>query len=715
MKKAISIVHAEPPAFKATSHEQVPLESVLSHPWDFLRPTTSLHASVAKSAKHFLDHLATSVSDSQVARQRISRKRKRSDFEQELSQHALQLRELCVQGFASSQIWEQAIRILDSSEWEIEHDFALLAHSSLELGLSHSRSGTERPEDISQDNDTVLSTEPSIDDSSSQNDDGSDMESIPESRDTPEKNSRLQIELYDDPESEHSSLDFEDKEERGETYQQDPFGLNDGFFSIDEFNKQSELLERQDAKGGAADDVDSDEEEVDWHTNPLAVGNTVSYKVAKQATQGPGKMHTGGSEIDDSDEEGPTFDNAPSQSDSDMDDADAYADEAGGANWINTSDIKYSDFFAPPPRKAIPMKSRPLPKTQPRVAIEEVDLDRAIADVRRDLFEDDISMHESDASHNGISPNTQHSAHEKQRARIADEIRRLEAANVAKKEWMLAGEARGGERPINSLIEEDLDFERIGKPVPVVTTEISEGIEDLVKRRILAKEFDEVIRRRPGASDVQGLKKGRFELEDTKPQQSLAEMFETDHLRTTDPNYIDPKSQKLMKEHTEVSNMWKEISVRLDTLSNWHYKPKAPQATINVVTDVATIMMEDAQPTSSNATLGSAALAPQELYAPGDDGKVAGEVVLRNGGSIAKEEMSREEKSKLRRKYKNERRAHGENSKQHSGKAAEKQQIVSTLKKGGVKLVGKEGGLTDVHGIQARQSGAKTGADLLKL
>merc|ERR1712187_257400 len=97
----------------------------------------------------------------------------------------------------------------------------------------------------------------------------------------------------------------------------------------------------------------------------------------------------------------------------------------------------------------------------------------------------------------------------KQRAHIADEIRRLEAANVAKKEWMLSGEARAAERPMNSLIEEDLEFERIGKPVPVVTTEVSESIEDLVKRRILAKEFDEIIRRRPGTSDAQDAQKPR--------------------------------------------------------------------------------------------------------------------------------------------------------------------------------------------------------------
>ncbi|GKZ28163.1 U3 snoRNP protein, partial [Aspergillus brasiliensis] len=172
-----------------------------------------------------------------------------------------------------------------------------------------------------------------------------------------------------------------------------------------------------------------------------------------------------------------------------------------------------------------------------------------MADVRRDLFEDEPSGEDSDEHELAGGSQNNYSSHEKQRARIADEIRRLEAANVAKKDWMLAGEARAVERPVNSLIEEDLDFERIGKPVPVVTAELSEDIEELVKRRILAKQFDEVIRRRPGVSDAQSARGPRPELEDTKPQQSLAELYEADHLRATDPNFVDPKNQKLIREH----------------------------------------------------------------------------------------------------------------------------------------------------------------------
>ena len=166
---------------------------------------------------------------------------------------------------------------------------------------------------------------------------------------------------------------------------------------------------------------------------------------------------------------------------------------------------------------------RALPKTQPpsrptsygsKENIES-DIERAISDVRRDLLESDgededdqlsdISDSDSKTSlsrrvSKKAADASKPSSHEKQRAIIAAEIRRLEAANVSKRDWTLSGEARAADRPVNSLMEEDLDFERVGKPVPVITAEVSEEIECLIKRRILAREFDEVIRRRPEAA-----------------------------------------------------------------------------------------------------------------------------------------------------------------------------------------------------------------------
>lgn len=695
-----------------------PLNSTLSTPWDFLNPTMDLHGAIAGSTKYFFDALANSVSCSQFSRLQNTRKRKRPELREDPSDHVLQLKQLYVDGFTSDQIWEQAVRILDSTGSEVERDNTHTKRLPSNAQTPPVYPGVAASEfEDSEHSDTGDSMEDDENQPTSY-DDETDLESVSEPQNAFHGGSdmgEVSAEEFD----RDSVLPQSDSESKYDTYKEDAFGLNDGFFSIDDFNAQTELVEKEDARGRPTEDVDSDDEEIDWHANPLVPGKTASLTKDPPSTDDKAEDDR----ISDSEEDGPTFGNADLHGRSDSEDGDDDNNDGNndagvgnGSGWIDTSDIKYANFFAPPPRKVTSKTSRPLTKTQPDGANLRKDVDRAITDVRRDLFEDEVSDEDEEVTDDDIGGSRRpRSTHEKQRARIADEIRRLEAANVAKKEWMLSGEARAAERPTNSLIEEELDFERIGKPVPVVTTEVSEDIEDLVKRRILAKEFDEIIRRRPGTSDRHDARRPRFELEDTKPQQSLAEIYESDHLRATDPNYVDPKNQKLAREHTEITAFWKEISNQLDTLSNWHYKPKAPQANINVITDVATVSMEDARPTANGAVNEWAALAPQEVYAPGNDGKSAGEVVLKTGASVAKDEMTREDKAKLRRQQKKQRKGSGGRANQQSDKAAEKQQVVSDLKKGGVKVIDKEGGITDIHGSKVDGANTKSSGDTLKL
>ncbi|KAJ5949744.1 hypothetical protein N7454_001328 [Penicillium verhagenii] len=702
-------------AKRKTGHQpqytiQPTLPSMLSTPWTFLHPTDDLHTLIANSTKQILDPLASSVVEEQSMRRQVNKKRKRSEAESDYGYPPLQLKNLYVDGFTSSQIWEQATRILDAAGNEIERDVNLLATND------ESSSSVSEEESDSLDFSDLEGTDSESDDVSmpfgaieDANADDEIDEAQESESDSPDNEEPEDVDMIDEDSDEDEEASIKSTEDPG-VYVEDRFGLNDGFFSIDDFNKQTEIWERQDANGANVDADDSDED-LDWHANPLTAGNVMS-SAKGNASSKANKLDD--MDVDDSsEEEGPTFGNADLHGEDDEDDDVSDIGDMDAPAWMDTSDIKYTDFFAPPPRKASSKKARALPKTQPTVNISDNDVDRAMENVRRDLFDGESDIEdEGDAADGADDSQVPKSTHEKQRARIADEIRRLEAANVAKKEWMLAGEARAVERPVNSLIEQDLDFERVGKPVPVVTNETTEDIEELIKRRILATEFDEVIRRRPGATDAKATRSSRFELEDTKAQQSLAEIYEADHLRATDPNYADSKDRKLMREHAEVNNLWKEISSQLDTLSNWHYKPKAPQANISVVTDAPTIMMEEARPTAGSAAGGPSALAPQEIYAPGDDGRAAGELVLKTGATISKEEMSREEKARARRQRKNQ-KSHEEPT-QKKGKAAEKQQLVSDLKKGGVKVVNKEGQVTDMNGARVGTN-AKSSADNLKL
>ncbi|OAP60763.1 hypothetical protein AYL99_05765 [Fonsecaea erecta] len=698
----------------------------------FLQPSSSLHSEVLAYVKSILDPLAANVATAQkLQRERNRKKRKRSDVDRE--EEVLQLRQVYTDGLAVKQVWEQTKRILDASCKETERDIAVhktRVQAESQEQIASKGLGTDgfEAEDGSEDEDEDELSDYEDMQGDVLEDEYSDEEDGAEEFDD--------LEDIEDIETEDSTSEA-GQQDPG-TYVQDPNGLNDGFFSIDDFNKQTQFLEQQDVRG--EDDNPSDEDEIDWDADPL----TMPFHKPKATSASQAEQRKELSDVEESDEEdGPTFGNADlnaEDSDDDMMSQDEEALNDGIDGLQNTNEIRYADFFAPPPKKlSKTTRMRALPKTQPikqpRAPDEdfESDMQRAISDVRRDLLgsDEEGSDLESGSDMEGTRRSSQNmSTHEKQRAVIAAEIRRLEAANVAKRDWTLSGEARAADRPLNSLIEEDLEFERVGKPVPVVTAEVSEDIEQLIKRRILAREFDEVIRRHPdslGAANE--TRRGRVEVDDTKPQSGLAEIYEQDHLRATDPGYVDKRSAATKKQHEEISRLWKEVSSQLDLLSNLHFKPKRVEVEIKIVEDKPTISMEDARPVGMGVNAEESMLAPQEVYRPGEETDKKGNLVVRkSGASVSKEEMTREEKLRRRRREKERmKKAHGNASTSGVGTSAkgrdgdarkpkaksreqEKADILSELRKGNVKVVGKKGELQDLGGKKGNKGGVPAGA-----
>ena len=708
-----------------TSEDLLAALSTSAH--SFLQPSLTLHTSAILATKRLLDPLAFDVSQTQEERRKANRKkRKRSEIDFDDSNQVLQLREVYTDGFGVNQIWEQSRRVLDAASTEVERDLQTTATPK-----SNGPSLVKTKESLEEDIRMLQFDEDGFEMSS---DEGSDLADEDEVEEIDGFEGDLEAE---DVEDVRDDLDESSSDEKTPTFQPDPNCLNDGFFSIDDFNKQSQFLEDKDARG--EDDNPSEEDEIDWDADPL----TMNFSRPKSATSRDEKADT---DEDMDDEGGATFANADLNAPFSNDEDDEGAgdgdlpDGIGGLD--NTNDILYADFFEPPPKKPSKTKRmRALPKTQPppRPATNDTeedvenDIERAISDVRRDLLEsedEDEDDDPSDASgydsNNSISKRpskraaaaSKLSTHEKQQAALAAEIRRLEAANVSKRDWTLSGEARAADRPVNSLIEEDLEFERVGKPVPVITAEVSDEIETLIKRRILAREFDEVIRRRPDAvNSAADARRGRaaIELDDGKPQQGLAEMYEQEHLKETDPGYVDKRSAAEKKAQENITRLMKEAFRDLDLLTNNHLRPKRPEVEIQVVGDKPTISMEDARPDAgADGVVDDSMLAPQEIYRPGEDRqKGSGEVLRKSGAAISKEEMTREEKLRRRRREKERgKKAKGNTAAQQvqeqvqkgnkldgkgsKGRGQERRDIISELKRGGVQVIGKKGNLEDL-------------------
>jgi U3 small nucleolar RNA-associated protein MPP10 len=718
-----------PPAKKAAkSCTMADLLEALA-PWNrhlFVAPSPDIVSSSLASVKGTLDAFASKLGEEQAQRQKEARKKRKRGDRDVVEGEVLKIRKVHTEGFEVDQIWEQARRVIDALR-----GYAELALDDLEVE-------SEIEEEVNGDGGVEFLTF---------NEDGFEADSDDESSEEIEDELAEELEGEDDLEDEDMVGDDvegfdeeDDHDQEGEdeetevagVFVEDPNGLNDGFFSIDEFNKQTEFLERQDAAADPYTGEASDEEEIDWDVDPTSIPSKPISNSRRAAAMEIEDDDDEDMEDGEDDEDGPTFGNvdlnAPEGESDDGDDMDEEVDEEGD----NTNAVYYKEFFDPPPRKIgkgelqasyLERQSRK-PKA---VESQEdgADLERAMADVRRDLFDEESDQKSEDALSDldPSDPKSRRSAHERRQAKLAEEIRRLEAASVAKREWTLSGEARAADRPLNSLIDQDLDFEHAGKPIPVITAEVSESMEELIKQRILAMNFDEPIRRRPDSLNASGsTRRGLFELDNSKPQQSLAEMYEEEHVKANNPDtYVSKSDEKIRKEEKEIEGLWKDVSAKLDALSSWHYKPKPAAPSLTVVADVATVSIEDAQPTTaSGINGGDSMLAPQEIYKAGKDKEAIekGEVVPKSGAPVARQEMTREEKLRRRRREKERIRKRGglEANKRPEGKKAQaEKETLGDLKKGGVKVIGRKGDIRDIEGNKVRTVTSFNGAGGFKL
>ncbi|SGY33154.1 BQ5605_C002g01456 [Microbotryum silenes-dioicae] len=231
--------------------------------------------------------------------------------------------------------------------------------------------------------------------------------------------------------------------------------------------------------------------------------------------------------------------------------------------------------------------------------------------VSSSLFDDD-----EDDEVEGESKGEKLSRHERRLLQLSSQIASLEAENIGPKKWATLGEAQARNRPANSLLEEDLEFERMGKVVPVITEETTKSIEDLIKKRILDNQFDDVERRR--AVDPHAFLPSRFmELQDTKSNKSLAEIYEDDYqsarAKETGEKVVHEMDAALEAKHQEIEQLFDDLAAKLDALSNARFTPKPPKSTISTITNVPSLSLESALPPTQKAT---SMLAPEEVFVP---------------------------------------------------------------------------------------------------
>lgn len=242
----------------------------------------------------------------------------------------------------------------------------------------------------------------------------------------------------------------------------------------------------------------------------------------------------------------------------------------------------------------------------------------------------------------------------------------------------MKGEVSSRARPENSLLAEDLDFETINKITPENTEEKQSTLEDLIKQRIINEHFNDV-ERVTQLNEKPFLPSRIFDLSDQQSSQGLGDVYANEYSGNT--VNVD---EKLAKEHSEIDEMWNQLSSKLDALSNAHFTPSAPKAQIETVSNTPSVSLENALPTAqSNASRA----APEEVYSGA------------RFGNVSKDEMTPEEKraqrSKIRKARAKDRAkiAHvvdDKSRKQRMSVGDEKREALKKLTQGkGVTVVGK--------------------------
>ncbi|XP_026405015.1 U3 small nucleolar ribonucleoprotein protein MPP10-like isoform X2 [Papaver somniferum] len=402
-------------------------------------------------------------------------------------------------------------------------------------------------------------------------------------------------------EKKSGASDEEDDESGDSDEEDDESGDSDEDMEDDESGDSDEDMEDAEEIGGSLDDDGDDDEEDDNEEDEDEEGGGIEDKFLKmsdmkkymkddEAREYGGvkeKKRVGKCEVDE-------------DGDVDDDEEDYEDDELGEFGVDNGEDddemgnARYEDFFGAKKGESTKRKSDSQEGVEDSDSEDEDDFDKGFEDEK----EGSLSTYEKEQK--------------KQRAKIEE----MEKANMETKSWNMLGEVSAAERGKNTALEVDLDFEHNVRPAPVITEEVTQSLEDLIKKRVLEGHFDDV---QKAPSLPSAAPKEYKEIDENKNTEGLHKSYENEYLQQTGlvPESFSDERKK------EASLLFQKLCYKLDALSHFHFTPKPIIEDMSIQVNVPALAMEEIAPlVVSDATM----LAPEEVFAGKGDIKEEAEL-----------------------------------------------------------------------------------------
>lgn len=260
--------------------------------------------------------------------------------------------------------------------------------------------------------------------------------------------------------------------------------------------------------------------------------------------------------------------------------------------------------------------------------------------VEKDSSSDDESDPEVENDNLIAEPKTteQQSEFEKRQSRLKQQIAKLENKHLDEAPWQMKGQVDASKRPQNSLLEEIVDFDLTSRPPPIITEQTTVTLEDIIKRRIKDKVWDDVVKKDKPIDDSLTYRKPEI-LDHSKSKMSLAQVYEAEYLKQK--HGTEEEDSKEPENHKQIREAMNTLFAKLDALSHYHYTPKAAQAEVKIVSNTPAINMEEVAPV---ATSNAALLAPEEVKK-----KNKGELISKEERTATDKKRERRLKKKLQR------------------------------------------------------------------